>query len=458
MTAAHSFYKNYKIEILIFILAIIARCLYFGLSVQAYQGDFIGAVRGADGYYVISQNIIQGHGFSGSITSPYTPDSFRPPIQSYFLASSYTMVGSYWLAILLLLLAGSLVPIIAMHITKFIFESRFIIVGTGVVLALEPVSILYSTLFYSETLFMLFFTLAIYYLFSYVRKEVWYHGIFAAALLGIATLTKTVSLYLPVLIVIVFLFHFRNELVKKRVIAAGAFILIFLLVLSPWFYRNYRVSNTFGFTSEEGVTLYTVLIPSMFAVENGTTWQQEYDAWTKNGVKGPNSATVDLNSLYIRESIPILLAHPWPLFVLCMNTAVAFFTHDGMFDVIKHVGARPDRLLGQPALFLLFSDPMKLLGFVWYYATTPTILVLLMRVVWFIVTILFFLGAVLILQKQKFTFYPMMAFVTVLYFLLITLTIGLTVNSRYRLPIEFLIIPFALYGLMYIKTVWQRFR
>lgn len=455
MSRALGFIKNHKIENCIFILALVARVAFLGLSIAAYDGDIVGAVRGADGYYVISQNLIAGNGFSNTIAPPYTLDSFRPPVQPYFLSFTYGVFGNYWLSIVLLIIAGSLIPLVAMQVTRFIFESRFIIIGTGILLALEPVSILYSTLFYSETLFMLFFSTALYYLFWYIRDEAWYDGVISALLLGIATLTKTVSVYIPIVLVALFLFHFRKELTRKRLVAAGLFVLLFIATLSPWLYRNYREFNVFGFTSEEGVTLYTVLIPSMFAVENGTTWQQEYDAWTKNGIKGPNAATVDLNALYLKEAIPVLLSHPWALTVLCVNTSIAFFTHDGMFDVIKHVGARPDRLLGKPALFLLFSDPMKLLSFVWYYATTPTILVLIMRVVWYISTALFFLGAVVAMHRQKYTFYSMSAFVTVLYFAALTLTIGLTVNSRYRLPVEFLIIPFALYGLLYLKTLWR---
>lgn len=452
------FLKDHKIEVCIFILAIVVRCLYLGLSVYAYHGDIIGAVQGADGYYSISQNLIQGNGFSSDGAVPYTLNSFRPPLQPYFLAVTYSIFGNYWLTVALLILMGSFIPIIAMLIARFIFDNRTVIVGTGILLALEPVSILYSTLFYSETLFIFFFLLAIFYVFTYVHQEKWQHGFFAAALLGFATLTKAVSMYLPLFLIPLFLLHFRKELTTKRILAAVTFIAIFLLVLSPWLYRNYREFHSIGITSEEGVTLYTVLIPSMFAIENGTSFQQEFATWTANGVIGPNKATIDLNAQYVRAAIPILLAHPVPLLVLSANTAIAFFTHDGMFDFIKHVGARPDVLLGKPALFLLFSDPMKLLGFIGYYATTPTILILVMRIIWFIATIFFFIGAVYVIQRQKFTFYAMVAFCTVLYFALMTLTIGLTVNSRYRLPVESLIIPFALYGFMYCKTLWYQSR
>jgi len=228
-----------------------------------------------------------------------------------------------------------------------------------------------------------------------------------------------------------------------------------LLVLSPWLYRNYHEFRSIGITSEEGVTLYTVIIPSILAIEHGTSFQQEYDAWTKNGVKGPNEATIDLNAQYMRAALPIIFQHPQALLLLTAQTSIAFFTHDGMFDVLRHVGFKADQLLGQPALFLLLSNPLKLLGIIGHYSTTPAALILIMRIAWYIATLLFFVGAIRVLRKQGYTFYAMVAFCTVLYFALMTLTIGLTVNSRYRLPVEFLSIPFALYGLLYLKTLWR---
>ncbi|MBI1960851.1 MAG: glycosyltransferase family 39 protein [Candidatus Liptonbacteria bacterium] len=456
MAAFSDFVRAHKIEIGIFVLALVVRCLYLGISIDANQGNVVRSVQGADGYYTISQNLIQGRGFSGETEPPYTLNSFRPPLQPYFLASTYSVFGNYWLPILLLLVIGSCIPLIAMRIAPFLVDSRAVAVGTGVILALEPVSILYSTLFYSETLFMLFFSLFIYFAFAYVKEEVWYHGVFAAALLGLATLTKAVSMYLPLVLVPLFLLHFRKELTRKRVFAAFAFIAVFLLVLSPWLYRNYREFNSIGITSEEGVTLYTVIIPSILAVERGTSFQQEYAAWTANGVKGPNEATIDLNARYIREAIPVILAHPVGLLLLTANTSLAFFTHDGMFDVLRHVNFKADQLLGKPALFLLLSDPMKLLGFIGHYATTPAVLILIMRIAWFIATFLFFVGAVQSMRRQRHSFYATVAFCTVLYFALMTLSIGLTVNSRYRLPVEFLIIPFALYGFLYLKGRLQK--
>lgn len=452
MAALQTFVRNHKVEICIFVLALIVRCLYVGVSIQAHQGNVIDTIKGSDGYYVISQNILQGNGFSGDSAPPYTSNSFRPPLQPYFLAATTFLFGSYWAPLILLLLIGSIVPLLAMRVVSYLFESRTIRIATGVILALEPIAIFFSTIFYSETLFMPFFLLSVLYAYKYIKKEIWYHGLFSAAFLGIATLVKTVTEYLPIIFVALFLFHFRKQLTRKRVLSAFSYLVVFLIVISPWLYRNYHEFHTIGITSTEGVALYAVLIPSILALENGTTYQQEYKTWTAKGVKGPNEATIDLNAQYIHNAIPVLLAHPVGLALLSGNTLFSFFTNDGMRDFLERIGTKFDKTLGRkPALLLLFSDPKELFSVISYYAMKPAILILVMRVVWFITTILFFAGAVRSVRRHGLTLYSALAFGAVFYFALITLTVGLGVNARYRLPVEFFIIPFALYEFLYLK-------
>lgn len=455
MTMFQVFFRNHKVEIGIFILALLVRCLYVGISIQAHQGNFIDTVKGSDGYYAISQNILQGNGFSGDSAPPYTLNSFRPPLQPYFLAGTAALFGGYWGPLVLLLLIGSIVPLLAMRIVGYMFDSRRVVVTTGIMLALEPIAIFFSTVFYSETLFMPFFLLSILYAYKYFQDEVWQYGLLSAAFLGIATLVKTVTEYLPIVFIALFLFHFRKQLTRKRIFAAVSYLVVFLLVISPWVYRNYREFHTIGVTSEEGVTLYAVLIPSILALENGTTYQEEYKTWTATGVKGPNEATINLNAQYVHNAIPVLFAHPVGLALLSGNTLFSFFTGDGMRDFLEHAEVTLDKTLGRkPALFLLLSDPRSLFAVIGYYALKPAILILVLRVFWFIATILFFVGAVRRVRRQGVTMHDLIAFGAIFYFALITLTVGLGVNARYRLPVEFFIIPFAVYEFLYLKDVF----
>lgn len=449
-----SFIRAHKIEIIIFLLALLMRVAYLGISLNTHDWNLVQTIQGSDGYFAVSQNIINGHGFSDSSQEPYLPYSFRPPLYHYFIAWSYWLFGGYDGVIALQILIGSLLPILAMLILRHMF-SRTIEIWTGFILALEPVSILFSTIFYSETFFMLLFFLSLLYLFNYFKNKKVLHLVFSASFLGFATLARPTAEYLSVLIILIISWLAYKERSVKVVAHTVLYGVIFVLVLSPWLYRNYSIFGEAVLSPQAGVNLYANVVPSMLAIEHGTGFQYEYDILHATGVTGPNETKIGGDKGYTKKAVSILLEYPKSSAILAFNTELAFFTHDGMFDVLRHVDASPDTLLGKPAVFLLFSDPQKFFGFIGYYLTKPAVLILIMRILWYAITILFIVGAWRYLRREGLTPYVAVTLCTVAYFAAITLVLGLTINARYRLPVELLIIPFALYGLIYFKTLWR---
>lgn len=453
-----SFLSKHKWEVGVFALALLLRCLYLGAAYYTYGGgDLIQTVQGADGYFVVAQNIVAGHGFSGSDAAPYAPYSFRPPLQHYFLAAGYFLFGSWWGAVFLLLLMGSVLPVIAMFVLRDIFSEK-VVRTTGVIFALEPVAILYSTFFYSETLFMFFFFLSLLFLFKHMRQKYMPYLVYSACFLGFTTLTRPTSEYVPLIIAVLLLWEGRRYLSWRVSIGrALLFVGVFVLVLAPWLWRNEVTFGHIALSPQVGINLYANLVPSVMTVANGTTFQVEYDKLAQSGVKGPNATGVGDDKGYTGSAAHAILEHPLAFILLSANTLLAFFTHDGVFEVIKHVGLEPDLLIHQPALFLLIHHPVQFAGFLGYYITKPAVLILFARVAWVFATLLLFVGAWRYLRKES-SIYATTLLSMVAYFALITIPLGLTINARYRLPVEAFIIPFAIYGLVYLKTLWRRFR
>ena len=454
-----SFIRAHKIEIGIFFLALLVRLFYFGLALQAHDWNLIATSRGADGYFSISQNVLRGNGFSSESVAPFTPNSFRVPLQPYFLAwSAEIFAGSYWFPLILTLLISCFIPLIAMRLARHLSSSKAIVFGTGIFLALEPLSILHSILFYSEPLFMLFFFLSLLYLFKYFERKNFVHLIFSSAFLGFATLTRPTTEYLPIIIAAIIIWEARTHLTKDVWVRTGAYLLVFFIVLAPWLYRNKVQFGVFALTPQTGVNLYANLLPSVLSIENGTSFGAEYTKLKAQGVSGPNQTDVAEAQDYTNRALPLLLEHPISLALTAGTVEIAFFTHDGVLEMLKLVGVKPDISLGTPALFLLLHDPLKLLWFMGHYLRSPIILVLLARIIWIIVTLCFFVGAVRFIRKEGLTPYAVTMLVAILYLALTTIIIGFTVTGRYRLPAEAIIIPFALYGLLYLKTLWHQSR
>ncbi|OGN06974.1 MAG: hypothetical protein A2669_02670 [Candidatus Yanofskybacteria bacterium RIFCSPHIGHO2_01_FULL_48_25b] len=444
MPYAMRFIKQYKFEFGVVLLALVVRLALFSLSFDAAGGNLDQTVSGADGYYTISQNLLAGNGYSSSGEAPYTLNSIRPPVQPYFLAGMHTLFGGYGGPLALQILIGSLIPLLGMRLARYITRSRGIALTVGVVLALEPLSALFSFIFYAETTGTFLFLLSLLCFFEYFEGQRLKYLLYAAVMLGLATLTKPTFEFVPLLCAAALLWHYRAKW-RAELPRVAFYLAVFVLTLSPWLIRNYQEFGVVALSPQLGEQLYVVLVPSVLSMHNGTSFATEFKNILAQGGVDPNQATVAQSTEFLHRAIPILLAHPKALALTLGNTALNFYIHDGVFEVLKHVGLKPTVLLGKPALFLLFSDPGKLIAYTRDVMFQPTIFILFARVFWIAITVLFFLGAVRYLRTEK-DVRGILAIGVVLYFMLTTLVIGLAVTGRYRIPVEAIIITFAAYA------------
>ena len=450
------FLKQHKFAFSIFLLAFSVRLLYLGFALSANEWKLHEPISGADCYFVISINLLHGNGYSCNLVPPYTLNSIRPPVEPYFLASLYAPLGTYWLPLVVQIALGSLVPLLGMAIAGYMTKRRKIIMCVGILLALEPTGVLFSIIFYSETIFTVLLLSAIVCLFRYLqdaqRSYLWASGI----LLGLATLTKPTSEYLPVLFALCVLWYFRANL-RATLLPLTVFLALFIATLSPWVLRNYYTFGVAGVSPQLGEQLYVVLVPSVLSFEKGTTFQQEFDAILASGGVDPSSASIEHGREYFNKAVPILLAHPKSLSIISANTGLNFFIHDGMIEVLKHVGERPPEKLGKPALFLFLTDPGRLLGYIKMVFFTPIILILVGRIAWILITLFAVVGAVRYVRSEAQTIYGIVSVATIFYFMLTTLVIGLAVTARYRLPVNALVLIFAVYGGAYLFNTYKHY-
>ena len=440
--------REHRWEVGIVVLALIVRLLYLGISIQTYgDGNLLTAVSGADGYFTISQNLIHGHGLTDSSTPPYAPYSFRPPLMHFFIAGAYYVFGNFWGVILLQILIGSFLPLLGMKLASYLVESKKLQRVAGVLLAIEPSAILYSNMFYSEIFFILLFLGSLWALFAYFKDRRLSLFALSAFLLGLATLTRPTTQYIPLIVAAVVLWESRAHLSRKTLIALGTYAAIFLLTLAPWIYRNYAVFGVAGISPQTGVALRMVLLPTVLSIDKGTTFQSEYAALEASGLRGPNDASMLDGAPYEREAIPLLLAHPKALVLSALNSGWSFFVSDGTFDFLRHIEIRSAEMLGKPSMAALFGDPA---GFVSYFARNlwgPLAFILLGRLVWIGITAAFLFGAWRYLRTYGARPIAVLAFIIVLYMAATASITGYGLTARYRLPVNVFILTFALYGI-----------
>lgn len=442
-----NFLRSHKIEVGIFALAFLLRLFYFGLSLEVNNGNITNTIAAADDYFTVSQNLIEGNGLSRDTAPPYTPYSFRPPLFHFFVAGAHELFGGYWGVIFFHMLLASILPLIGMRLAGYFIDSRRILIALGVFLAIEPSFILYSVFLYSEIFFIFWLFVSLWALFAYLKNERSWHLVLSAFLLGLATLTRPTPEYLPIIVISVILWHQRKNIFSRKVLTdLIAYAAIFVLTITPWVYRNYAVFGVAGISPQTGVNLYTELLPTVYSIERGSTFQQEFAALKDAGVHGPNIAIITEGDKYAAIAIPLLLDHPKALALSALNSVWSFFTLDGSFDFLRHIKIRPQEMIGKPSLVALFSDPSAVVSYFIRNMNDETLVfILFMRAMWILLTVLFLLGAWRYSRSHGMLPHMAIAFLVIAYFAATSLLTGFGLTARYRLPVNVFIVAFALY-------------
>ncbi len=445
------FLKKYKIFIIIFFVALCARVLVFSINFNHTNHDLVGAIHADDGYYEISQGLINGHGFSGSTATPFIPDPLRPPVWIFIIAFLAKIFGSYWSVLIFELLIGSSIPILGILIAQKITSKKIVWIGTGILLSIEPYGVLLSSLLYSETMFTFLFLIFFLFLIHYFENKNLRNLVWMTVFLGLATLVKPTVQYVPILLVAIIIFEARNCLTKKVIYHVAILLGLFCVIIAPWIYRNYKEFGVFGMSAQPAFNLYVYLVPTVLSYDNHTSFKTELDILLKKDNLNVNSINLSNSHYYKDQALTVLSNHKIALIKSVGITIVTFFTHDGMLTVLQNAGILIPATFNKPALILLLTNPMILFKAIGLYIQGWGALIVLVRCLWILTTILFFVGSVFYLRRGNIRTFVIVALFLVVYFALTTSINGLGVNARFKVPVNTFIFTFALYGLFSLK-------
>ena len=445
------FSRKHKVSIIIFTLALIVRLALFFVNLDANKGDFIETIRAADGYYEISQNLIAGNGYSDDFSPAHKPNYLRPPVWIFMIAFIAWVSGSYVPVFVFVLLLGSLIPILGMYLAERIVSMKLAVL-TGFFLAVEPNSVFNSIWLASETCFTFLFLIFSIFIFRYIAEQTTRNAVWAGVFLGLAILVKPTVQFLPFLVPVLSLYFFRKSVSRIHWKHALFFVAVCLLTLAPWFYRNYREFGSVSLSSQAAFNLYTVLVPTVLSIDNGTSFETERaSGWFRDSLVDVDITPAN-GSYFTKKAVFIISEHKLAMIKSAGMSVFTFFTHDGMLSVLGYAGVTIPNLLDKPALTLLLTEPLKLFGYILRYVATPGLFIFLGRIMWVFITALFFFGAWRYCRKEKISPYALYSLFVVVYFALTTMANGLGMNARFRLPVLGFIAAFALYGFF---VLWE---
>lgn len=239
--------------------------------------------------------------------------AIRPPAYPMFLASVYKLAGRVntnivrILQIVISVLSGMVLLILLGRITF----PKVSLLAT-VVFLFYPTLLCFDYLILSETLFIFLFLLMLLALMAGVEKRSTLYFACAGVLLGLASLTRSITypLALPLAVLLVFL---QSAPRLKAASRSLVFVLGFCLAIAPWAVRNYHVFGSYvpvgtmgGLNLSMGNYQFTPLNRAWAAV--GVNGDKSWGHVYYNQIRGLNEAQKQKVAIELAKTY--MLDHP----------------------------------------------------------------------------------------------------------------------------------------------------
>jgi len=222
-------YQRKKVLILFFIALFIRIAFVLTLKNRFYFDDEFE-------YYRIAQNFLSCSGFIAGEGMK----GFRPPLYPLFLSIFYLLRFNLF-GIRIVQCIISAITVVFIYLTgKKLFSERTGL-WSGIIASVYPFFIFYNGFLLTETLFIFLTVITIYSFLTLSERTT--SSIRAGISLAMAGLCRpTMQLYLPVSLIHI---ACNKEQWKLKIKKMSLILLFFVLTLSPWVIRNYRVFGKF---------------------------------------------------------------------------------------------------------------------------------------------------------------------------------------------------------------------
>jgi len=216
----------------IFALAILARSLWI-----AYAGH--GPGHDGFSYWGIAQSVASGKGYSNPFAES-GPTAFFPPLWPLILAALIKLFDPDLLAAQsFLIVVGSVSAVLAYLVGARVLDRRAGVVA-GILVALFPSQVYFTSVMMTETLFVMqsvLFVLLIILWFAESESHKLWHAVVLGLLLGAMALTRAEALFLVPLLLVLFKLLGLPWFLLGQVIVAIVVGMTVLII--PWTVRNY---------------------------------------------------------------------------------------------------------------------------------------------------------------------------------------------------------------------------
>ncbi len=305
--------SNLYIPLIIFAAALLLRCAaLLSMDQNPTSGDPVT-------YDQYARSIAERGEYA---CAPGVPTSWRPPLYPLFLAIIYRLTGHNIIIVgIIQAILGALLCVLIYRIAADMFDLKTGMIS-GLLSGISLYFIAMTKFLLSETLFLFLFLLSLFYFYNAFMQKSSKKAIIAGFLMGLATLTRPITIFYPFLF-----FGFTavccrqwNDILKFTRKLFIPMLIAFLIPLSIWTVRNYRVHKAFVLIStNSGLNLFVGNTPD----SNGRYRVRGPDQNEIADIEKITSEPVK-NKLYVDRTLRYIAGHP-AMTAKLMVMKVAFF-------------------------------------------------------------------------------------------------------------------------------------
>jgi 4-amino-4-deoxy-L-arabinose transferase-like glycosyltransferase len=432
------FFNKYKVEIIIFLFVVVLRLFVFqflfGIEGNLkYQFPLIEV--DSREYYQIALNLTENGHFSQSISEPYVPDDFRTPVYPALIALILLFFKSvYFIPIVQAIMSG-FIGVLTYKIGKRFFSEKVGLIAS-VLFALEPSGLFFSSMVMTETLFLLLLLQALWLLLNNR------HFLLIGILLGLATLTRPIGIFLPFLFVALHLLFNTSLSFRKKIMNSLILFAIFFLILAPWSLRNKKHFDSYEISSVSSYNIYYYNAQRFYMYQNNLSFTEAREVFNERIVseygEGATLPSLKYSSELREEGLSIIKDDVVGYTKFHLSTLGPFFLTDGLREITQILKLAPKEFLGLRGLFLSGD-----FGGIWNSLKNGGSLSV-MFIAGFILWSFMSLFMILSLFFKKSRREVWMVFISIMFLALLS---GVVTTARFRYAISPLIFILALHGL-----------
>lgn len=448
-------WKEKKLLLVLLALAFLLRLLLLAAGLGSQGSEYFFAFDDARGYVDPALQVLQGRGYTADYNGTLFPETARTPGYPLLIIASLWLFGSYIPLIVLQLFLGSFVlPFLAYSIVQTWWEDRRAAYAAAIATAFEPLTLISSSLLLTETVFIAVLWGVL--LLVSTRRQSVRALVAAGAALGMAALIKPLALYMiPILGAWILGRSTAAGLPWKRILLL---IVVFAIssgvIFGPWMARNYYEANLPSLSSYSSLVPYYFTGSSILSLASGMSFadaRQELRDKARRDVGIQELRDPRYLPYYAAEAKRIIAEHPKEFLMLIPLSMLHFFTHDGYLDAFTQIGLIEGAPQSSANITLLARGDFGMISEILRnFLSFPWVLFVLARILWGVIFILALVGSVGLLYKNKTRrIETLFAIAITVLFAFVSSLVGLSVTGRLRIPVNFILVAFAVFGIRY---------